>query len=58
MNNKHFIEFLLKKNDIKTGFNIDELSNHLDFLKEKSQLLKRNKRLADYEPTFTSHQKY
>lgn len=58
MNNGKYIEFLLDRNSIKDGFNIHELSNHLDFLKEKNQIIKKNLNLSKYEPIFTSHQKY
>ncbi|MHB1653296.1 MAG: hypothetical protein ACYCVD_12575 [Desulfitobacteriaceae bacterium] len=53
-----FVQYVLDKNQVTEGFSLEALCAHAEFLREKSDSLKKKKELiAQYEPIFAHYQR-
>jgi hypothetical protein len=52
-----FVKNVLAKNGIHSGYQLEELCVHAEFLIEKSRLIKENKKIQNYEPIFALYQR-
>ncbi|WP_191567275.1 hypothetical protein [Metabacillus idriensis] len=52
-----FVKYVLEKNSVHSGYNLEELCTHAEFLKERSIVIKENEQVQNFEPIVAHYQR-